>query len=129
MRPLAYNPSLALNAICPYFTMFPLEYPLGVLKKHRAARPVVIDPFCGRGTTLFAARMLGLECWGIDTSPVAVAIAKAKLSNSTAEDALCLAQLLILATRPKHVPRSRFFRGRVSLQDSQRHLRPARRPA
>lgn len=110
MRPLAYNPSLALNAICPYFTMFPLEYPLRVLKKHRTAKPLVIDPFCGRGTTLFAARMLGLESWGIDTSPVAVAIAKAKLSNSTAEDALCLAQLLILATQPKHVPRSKFFR-------------------
>ncbi len=110
MRPLAYNPSFALNAICPYFTMFPLEYPLKVLRKHRVARPVVVDPFCGRGTTLFAARTLGLESWGIDTSPVAVAIAKAKLSNSTAEDALCLAQLLIIATKPKHVPQSKFFK-------------------
>ena len=110
MRPLAYNPSFALNAICPYFTMFPLEYPLKVLRKHRVAKPVVVDPFCGRGTTLFAARTLGLESWGIDTSPVAVAIAKAKLSNSTAEDALCLAQLLILATKPEHVPQSKFFK-------------------
>lgn len=110
MRPLAYNPSFALNAICPYFTMFPLEYPLRVLKRHRASKPVVVDPFCGRGTTLFAARTLGLESWGIDTSPVAVAIAKAKLSNSTAEDALCLAQLLILATEPAHVPTGKFFK-------------------
>jgi hypothetical protein len=55
MRPLAYNPSFALNAICPYFTMFPLEYPLKVLRQHRVAKPVVVDPFCGRGTTLFAA--------------------------------------------------------------------------
>jgi hypothetical protein len=110
MRPLAYNPNFALNAICPYFTMFPLEYPLRVLKKHRADTPVVFDPFCGRGTTLFAARSLGLKSWGIDSSPVAVAIAKAKLSNSTAEDALCLAQLLIAGTRPSHVPRGKFFR-------------------
>lgn len=110
MRPLAYNPSFALNAICPYFTMFPLEYPLRVLKAHRASKPVVVDPFCGRGTTLFAARTLGLESWGIDASPVAVAIAKAKLSNATAEDALCLAQLLILATKPEHVPKGKFFR-------------------
>ena len=90
--------------------MFPLEYPLRVLKKHRASKPVVVDPFCGRGTTLFAARTLGLESWGIDTSPVAVAIARAKLSNSTAEDALCLAQLLILTTKPAHVPQGRFFK-------------------
>lgn len=110
MRPLAYNPSFALNAICPYFTMFPVEYPLRVLKKHRALKPVVVDPFCGRGTTLFAARTLGLESWGIDSSPVAVAIARAKLSNSTAENALCLAQLLILTTNADHVPRSRFFK-------------------
>lgn len=109
MRPLAYNPNYALNAICPYFTMFPLEYPFGVLMRHRLAKPVVIDPFCGRGTTLFAARSLGLESWGIDTSPVAVAIAKAKLSNSTPEDALCLAQLLIAEHKPRQIPRGRFF--------------------
>ncbi len=90
--------------------MFPLEYPLRVLKKHRALKPVVMDPFCGRGTTLFAARTLGLESWGIDSSLVAVAIARAKLSNSTAENALCLAQLLILTTNPIHVPQDIFFR-------------------
>lgn len=72
--------------------------------------PVVVDPFCGRGTTLFAARTLGLESWGIDTSPVAVAIARAKLSNAAAEDALCLAQLLILGTKPSEVPQSNFFK-------------------
>lgn len=81
-----------------------------VLKGHRAQKPVVMDPFCGRGTTLFAARTLGLESWGIDSSPVAVAIAKAKLSNSTAEEALCLAQLLILAIRPEQIPQSKFFK-------------------
>lgn len=110
MRPLAYNPSFALNAICPYFTMFPLEYPLRVLKKHRALKPVVIDPFCGRGTTLFAARTLELESWGIDSSPVAVAIARAKLSNAKAEDALCLAQLLILSAQSTQVPQDTFFK-------------------
>lgn len=90
--------------------MFPLEYPLRVLKKHRALKPVVLDPFCGRGTTLFAARTLGLESWGIDSSPVAVAIARAKLSNATAENALCLAQLIVLSTNPTNIPRDRFFK-------------------
>lgn len=89
--------------------MFPLEYPIRVLERRRKSRPIVIDPFCGRGTTLFAARKLGLESWGIDSSPVAVAIAKAKLSNSTAEDALSLAQLLLAGIKPAHVPQDRFF--------------------
>lgn len=110
MRPLAYNPKYALNAICPYFTMFPLEYPLRVLRKHRQHAPVVIDPFCGRGTTLFAARALGLESWGIDASPVAVAIAKAKLSNATAEEALGLAALLVAGAPVGTIPKTEFFR-------------------
>ena len=27
-RLMSYEPRYALNAICPYFTMFPLEYPM-----------------------------------------------------------------------------------------------------
>ena len=26
--PLAYDAQHALNAVCPYFTMFPLEFPM-----------------------------------------------------------------------------------------------------
>ncbi len=58
---LAYTKEYAFNAICPYYTMFPLEYPLNLINKHRNHAPVVLDPFCGRGTTLYAARKLGLQ--------------------------------------------------------------------
>lgn len=109
-RSLAYEPAHALNAICPYFTMFPLEYPLRVLQKHEDHAPVVLDPFCGRGTTLYAARVLGLDAWGIDTSPVAVAIAKAKLANCRAERVLALAERIIQETELASVPESRFFK-------------------
>lgn len=108
-RALSYDPRHALNAICPYFTMFPLEYPLRVLAKHRAHNPVVMDPFCGRGTTLYAARILGLPARGIDSSPIAIAIAKAKLSSATSESTLELARELI-GTRVRKVPDSEFFR-------------------
>jgi hypothetical protein len=69
---------LRLNAICPYFTMFPLDFPLDALA---GARPHewVLDPFCGRGTTLFAARLCGLGAVGVDVNPVATALAAAKL--------------------------------------------------
>lgn len=109
-RTLAYNPKYALNAICPYFTMFPLEYPLRVLKAHRKDRPVVMDPFCGRGTTLFAARSLGLISRGIDSSPIAVAIARAKLCTVDVAATLQLAQSFIEADRPGVIPESDFFR-------------------
>ncbi len=68
----------ALNAICPYWTMFPLSFPLEMLTDARAGE-WVLDPFCGRGTTLYAARKLGLPAVGIDSNEVASAIAAAKL--------------------------------------------------
>lgn len=108
-RTLAYDPRYALNAICPYYTMFPLEYPFRILKKYRTENPIVLDPFCGRGTTIFAARNLGMASWGIDTSPIAVAIAKAKLANTTLKRATNLIDRL-LEVDPEHIPDTQFFR-------------------
>lgn len=108
--PLAYSKEHALNAICPYFTMFPLEYPIGILRKRKKERPIVLDPFCGRGTTLYAARQLGLSAWGIDSSPVAVAIAKAKLATTDTETPMQLAKKLIAETKAVTIPQTDFFR-------------------
>ena len=72
----------ALNAVCPYYTMYPLDFPLRVLKKHGKRGDWVIDPFCGRGTTNFAARLLEMPSVGVDSSPVAAALAKAKLATA-----------------------------------------------
>lgn len=108
-RSLAYEPRNALNAICPYFTMFPLEYPLRVLKHHKKQRPVVMDPFCGRGTTLFAARSLGLAARGIDSSPVAIAIAQAKLCSVKTQDVLDRAAKYLAEFESCTVPETEFF--------------------
>lgn len=109
-RSLAYERENALNAICPYFTMFPLEYPLGVLKQYKLKQPIVIDPFCGRGTTLFAARKLGLTARGIDSSPIAVAIARAKLGTVDRLRTLALANQYMEEHAEVEVPRNEFFR-------------------
>lgn len=72
------HPTLRLNSICPYFTMFPLIFPYKVLGKAKGT-DLVYDPFCGRGTTNYAARLLGLRSYGVDSNPVAHAIAQSKL--------------------------------------------------
>lgn len=72
----------ALNAVCPYFTMFPLGFPLRVLARGADSKAGVLDPFCGRGTTNMAARILGLPSVGIDSHPLAVALTKAKLVST-----------------------------------------------
>lgn len=106
---MAYNPKAALNAVCPYYTMFPLEYPLRVLGKHKRKDSIVMDPFCGRGTSLFAARMLGMGARGIDVSPVAVAIAQAKLCKVDVDATVGLARDLINTTTPTKIPETPFF--------------------
>jgi DNA methylase len=74
--------STLLNGICPYFTMFRLDFPLRVLKTRASITDVVLDPFSGRGTTNYAARLLGLDSVGIDSNPVAAALTQAKLANA-----------------------------------------------
>ena len=77
------NPA-TLNAICPYFTMFPLSFPSAKLKGVKS-NTWVLDPFCGHGTTNFAARLLGLPSVGVDSSPIATAIAEGKMVDTSPE--------------------------------------------
>ncbi len=94
------KPSMALNAVCPYYTMFPLSFPVSVLGRFEKRKLRVADPFCGRGTTIFAARLKGHQAYGIDSSPIAIAIARAKLAETTDEEVLDLAEK-ILESQPK----------------------------
>jgi hypothetical protein len=101
-----------LNAICPYFTMFSLDFPLGILSRNAYEGDWVLDPFCGRGTTGFAARLLGLGTVGIDSSPVAAAIAAAKLKNVSAQRVLAEAESILSDERYRapEVPNGEFWR-------------------
>jgi hypothetical protein len=104
------EPSAALNAVCPYYTMFPLEFPFSVLKRLSRTRLAVLDPFCGRGTTIFAARVKGHRAYGIDSSPIAIAIARAKLAVTTADDVMALAETILREHTAPSVPKGQFWR-------------------
>lgn len=102
--------SNALNAICPYFTMFPLNFPYSILKQHASTEEWVLDPFCGRGTTNYASRLLGLPSVGIDSSPVAVALSQAKLANTTTEEIIETASHILKEARhPLDIPTGEFW--------------------
>lgn len=99
-----------LNGICPYFTMFPLSFPLEILGKNATGEGWVLDPFCGRGTTNFAARVLGLPSAGIDVSPIAVAITEAKMVGPSPDEiADEAADILEASHEPVDVPRGEFW--------------------
>lgn len=105
---LRYEPRARLNNICPYFTMFPLDFPYSKLLKARFG-DIVLDPFCGRGTTLYAARMLGLVAHGIDSNPVASAISRAKIVQTTTEAVLQELANILESNISFDIPKGRFW--------------------
>lgn len=116
-KPMSREPEHALNAICPYFTMFPLEFPHGILR-YAPKDAVILDPFCGRGTTNYAARFLKRASYGIDSSPIAVAIAKAKLASASERTVLRLARRILKNKKGLEpvIPRGEFWRRAFHLE-------------
>lgn len=102
------HPKIRLNSICPYFTMFPLTFPYKVLRDARKT-DLVYDPFCGRGTTNYAARLLGISSYGVDSNPVAQAIAQAKLISVKPTDLFSHCASILNSFQTNEIPESEFW--------------------
>lgn len=76
-----------LNPKAKERTGYPTQKPVLLLERivEIASDPddVIIDPFCGSGTTLVAASILGRRYLGIDTSLEAVALSRKRLQQPT----------------------------------------------
>jgi methylase of polypeptide subunit release factors len=64
---------------------FPLHVPMALLNREAPKGGIILDPFCGKGTTLLAARLLGHNAFGSDIAPEAVICARAKMAPVTFE--------------------------------------------
>ena len=103
------------HSICPYFAMFPESFAekwIGLLT-HK--NDVVLDPFCGRGTTPFQAVLMGRQAIGCDINPAAYCITKAKTNAPPLRSVLRRMTFLQASYRPREWehPRKRtpiFFR-------------------
>lgn len=51
---------------------------VALVSESMPARSILLDPFCGSGTTLVEARAAGLRAIGVDVNPLAVMVARAK---------------------------------------------------
>jgi len=61
---------------------FPIELPTRIISSILDDKKgIVIDPYCGSGTTLVAAKILGHKYIGIDISEEYIEIAKSRLQN------------------------------------------------
>ena len=65
---------------------YPTQKPEALLKRIIRASSnegdLVLDPFCGCGTTLVVAHQLGRKWIGIDVSPIACNLAKDRLAKT-----------------------------------------------
>jgi DNA modification methylase len=61
-----------------YTARFIPQIPSTLIRELSETNDIVVDPFMGAGTTLVEAALLGRGCYGLDTNPLALKIAKAK---------------------------------------------------
>ncbi len=63
---------------------FPVELPQRLMELYTYRGDLVVDPFCGSGSTLVAARRSGRDAVGYDLDPAYVDIARARLAGDEA---------------------------------------------
>lgn len=69
------------HALCPYFAMFPESFPEQWIEELTRRGDLVLDPFCGRGTTPFTALLLGRRTIAADINDVAYCVTSAKTQS------------------------------------------------
>ena len=74
----------AVNRIHPYPGMMAPSIVDAALDEYGAGVTSVLDPFCGTGRALVAARFRGLSTFGIDINPLAIMIARLRLNPPAA---------------------------------------------
>lgn len=65
--------------IGPYYGMFPAKFSDWVVAEYSKPGDMVLDPFAGRGTSIFSAAAAGRSAIGIDINPLGFVYANAKL--------------------------------------------------
>lgn len=64
------SPEARWSRFGPYYAMFPIEFAFDVVNKYSRKGDKIIDPFCGRGSSIYAGSVLGRESTGIDINPL-----------------------------------------------------------
>jgi hypothetical protein len=77
-----------LHSICPYFAMFPETFAAEHITAWTEPGNWVLDPFSGRGTTLFQGLLMDRRAVATDTNPVAYCLTAAKAALPTLADLL-----------------------------------------
>lgn len=77
-RPDAYDTTYLTHGIHPYPAKYIPQLPNLIIREHTNERHTVLDPFCGSGTSLLEAAVLGRRSYGVDLNRVATLVSQAK---------------------------------------------------
>lgn len=70
-------------SVGPYYAMFPLDFAYEVIEKYTQPGGRVLDPFAGRGSSIYAAAANGRTGCGIEINPVGWVYSTVKLQPTT----------------------------------------------
>ncbi len=70
----------------PYYAMFPVPFADEVVQNHSRPGDLVLDPFAGRGTSVFSAATRGRRAIGIEINPVGFVYGAAKLDAAPQDE-------------------------------------------
>lgn len=76
------TPEARWAGVGPYYAMFPARFADRVIETYTEKGDTIIDPFAGRGTSLFSAAIRGRHALGIEINPVGWVYAATKLDPS-----------------------------------------------
>lgn len=72
----------------PYYAMFPIEFAFDVVNKYSKIGDKILDPFSGRGSSIFAGSVLGRESTGIDINPLGWLYSSVKIQPARKDNVL-----------------------------------------
>jgi hypothetical protein len=82
------NPISRWEGIGPYYAMFPTTFARGVIAEYTKKGDAVLDPFAGRGTSIFAAATMNRHGLGVEINPVGWVYSRAKLSPAKQDEVI-----------------------------------------
>jgi DNA modification methylase len=68
----------------PYPAKFIPQFPRKLIEILSQSGEIVLDPFCGCGTTMVEAKLLGRNSIGVDINPIATLVSRVKTTVLTA---------------------------------------------
>ena len=72
--------------------MFPVELPWRCIKMHSDKGDIILEPFCGSGTTIIACEQIGRKCYAVERDPKYCDVAIDRWENFTGQKAVLVSE-------------------------------------